>query len=58
MTKEELIRYWIDSSDKDFKTMKNLFRSKDYSWALFVGHLVIEKLPKAYYIKTVSDNPP
>lgn len=57
MTKEELIRYWIDSSDKDFKTTKNLFKSKDYSWALFVGHLVIEKFLKAYYVKTVSDNP-
>ena len=25
---------------------------------MFIGHLVVEKLLKAYYVKTVSDNPP
>ena len=58
MTKEEIIDYWIASSEKDFLAMGNLFKSKDYSWALFIGHLVIEKLIKAYYVKTVADNPP
>lgn len=58
MTKKEIIEYWIDSSDRDFTTMENLFKSKDYSWALFIGHLVIEKLLKAYYVKTVADDPP
>jgi HEPN domain-containing protein len=55
MNKEEIIRYWIDSSDCDFKTMKHLFDSKDYTWALFIGHLVIEKLAKAYYVKTIDN---
>ena len=58
MTKEELIEYWVSSSDKDFKTMENLVKSTDYLWALFIGHLVVEKLLKAYYVKTVDDNPP
>ena len=49
MEKVDIIKYWIDSSDRDFKTMKNLFKEKDYHWALFIGHLVIEKLLKAYY---------
>ena len=31
--------------------MINLFRSGDYNWALFLGHLVIEKLLKALYVK-------
>lgn len=60
MTKKELIEYWVGSSDKDFKTMENLVKSTDYLWALFIlfiGHLVIEKLLKAYYVKTVDDNP-
>ena len=43
--------YWLDSSDKDFKTMENLMRSGDYNWAMFLGHLVIEKLLKAVYVK-------
>jgi HEPN domain-containing protein len=54
MGKEELIAYWVNSSDRDFKTMRNLFRKKDYNWALFVRHLVIEKLIKAYYVKNIG----
>jgi len=38
--------------------MKNLFISKDYTWALFVGHLIIEKLLKACYVKRIDINPP
>ena len=48
---ESVIAYWRDSSDQDHKTMQNLLSTKDYSWALFIGHLVIEKLLKAVYVK-------
>ena len=57
MTKEELVDYWVKTSDRDFKAMGNFFQIKEYSWALFVGHLVIEKLLKAYYVKNVSTVP-
>lgn len=58
MDKSELIKYWIDSSDRDFKTMNHLFKKKDYHWSLFIGHLVVEKLLKAYHVKKVDNNPP
>lgn len=58
MTKEEIIKYWIKSSDEDFKTMQFLFEKKRYHWSLFIGHLVIEKLLKAYYIKIVNEKYP
>lgn len=48
---EKIIEYWKESSDQDYRTMNNLIKSKDYSWALFIGHLVIEKLLKAHYVK-------
>lgn len=48
---EKLIKYLVESSDKDFITMNNLFKSKDYNWSLFIGHLVIEKLLKALICK-------
>lgn len=51
MNKEELIKYWIDSSDLDFRAMKNLYLTEDYVWSLFLGHLVIEKLLKALAVK-------
>ncbi len=30
----------------------------EYMWSLFIGHLAIEKLLKAYYIKTVETEVP
>lgn len=56
--KERLIKYWIDSSDDDYDAMIDMFKSKRYSWSLFIGHLMMEKLLKALYINTKSDYPP
>jgi len=53
----KIANFWIESSDKDYKTMKNLYNSKDYHWALFIGHLVIEKLLKAVYVRRMKKNP-
>ncbi|MCK9423533.1 MAG: HEPN domain-containing protein [Bacteroidales bacterium] len=54
---DKFVNHWIESSDRDFKTMNNLYNSKDYSWSLFIGHLVIEKLLKALYIKNKRKHP-
>ncbi|NQU88424.1 MAG: HEPN domain-containing protein, partial [Mariniphaga sp.] len=51
---EKSINHWIESSDRDFLTMTNLLKSKDYSWSLFLGHLVIEKLLKALVVKETN----
>ncbi|PKL35977.1 MAG: DNA-binding protein [Spirochaetae bacterium HGW-Spirochaetae-1] len=51
MDKKELINYWKETSDRDYGTMRNLYKSGDYHWSLFMGHLVIEKLLKALYVK-------
>jgi HEPN domain-containing protein len=56
--KEELVKYWIDSSDDDYDTMIDMYNSKRYSWSLFIGHLMIEKLFKAFYVNEKSDYPP
>lgn len=48
---DSIVNHWKESSDKDYQTMLNLFNSADYNWALFLGHLVIEKLLKAIYVK-------
>jgi HEPN domain-containing protein len=58
LNKNKLIKYWIEGSDDDFETMIAMFDSTKYSWSLFIGHLMIEKLLKAYYVKTKSDYPP
>jgi HEPN domain-containing protein len=54
MTKKEIIDYWVNSSDNDYKVMNSLLDKKHYVWALFIGHLVLEKLLKAYYVKAIN----
>lgn len=55
---EKVSDHWIKNSDQDFKTMFNLFESKDYHWSLFIGHIVIEKLIKASIVKVKNDHAP
>lgn len=55
---DKIIAHFVTTSDKDFGTMTNLFASKDYSWSLFIGHILIEKLLKAYSVKFTSKHPP
>ena len=38
-----IMDYWIVGSKEDFKTMEALYSASRNSWALFLGHLVIEK---------------
>ena len=58
LDKQKIINHWIVNSDDDFDTMIALFNAKRYSWSLFLGHLVIEKLLKAYFVKVNLDYPP
>jgi len=55
---DKLINYWTNSSDDDYLTMLAMFESKRYNWSLFVGHLMIEKLLKACYVKVNQKYPP
>ena len=54
MDKKEVLKYWLESSENDFSSMGHLFEKGDYSWSLFIGHLVIEKLLKSLYIQNVA----
>ena len=56
--KDKLVNYWVDSSDEDFETMIALFDSKRYSWSMFVGHLMMEKLLKALFVRVNNEFPP
>lgn len=56
--KQRLITHWIVGSDEDFVTRMAMFEAQRYSWALFVGHLTIEKLLKAYFVAVNGEYPP
>ena len=38
--------------------MNDLFRTKNYSWTLFLGHLAVEKLLKACYVSSAQKHAP
>ena len=58
LDKDKIVTFWIESSDEDYETMMILFESKRYTWSLFIGHLMIEKLLKAYYVSEKEKHPP
>lgn len=55
---EKIVKHWMDTSDEDFQTMLDLYASKSYSWSLFLGHISIEKLLKAYYVNKNKKHAP
>ena len=55
---EKVIDHWKVTSDEDFDTMVHLFNSKTYHWSLFMGHISMEKLLKAYFVKVKKKHSP
>lgn len=51
LTKQEIVNYWKESALKDRKVAKDLIGLKHNDWALFIWHLVIEKLLKGLLVK-------
>jgi len=41
---DKIVKHWVETSEEDFQTMLSLYHSKSYGWALFLGHISIEKL--------------
>jgi len=58
MTKQEHIQYWKNMAERDWLAVNSLFETKNYVQALFFGHLVIEKLLKAVWVKDNVENTP
>ena len=55
---DKIVQHWIETSDDDFNTMLLLFSSKSYHWALFMGHIALEKLLKAHFVKYNGNHAP
>lgn len=55
---EKTTSYWLESAAYDLDTGKTLLRSKRYPYALFFGHLAIEKMLKALVVKQTGDHAP
>ena len=58
MSKEKKMQYWLTSSANDWKVAGHLFEKGDYPYALFFGHLTVEKLLKAIFVSKFDESPP
>lgn len=58
MTIKEQAKYWLDSSISDLEAAENNFKSGNYDWCLFIGHLALEKALKCIYVLSLQDTPP
>ena len=52
------ITYWINSANHDLDVSETLFKNGKYDWCLFIAHLVLEKILKAFYVKNIGKLPP
>ena len=58
MTKEEHIKYWLESARHDLDTAESMLEAGKYDWCLFIGHLVLEKTLKAVFVDRNDNSMP
>ncbi len=52
------IEYWLKSAAYDLEVAETLLQNQKYDWCLFIGHLVVEKILKAFYVRDKKEIPP
>lgn len=52
------IEYWTEISNDDLKSAESIFSNGNYDWSLYIAHLALEKILKAYYVSVMRDSPP
>ena len=50
MNVRKAIEYWTRSAEYDLEVADSLFENKKYHYALFFGHLAIEKILKGIFV--------
>lgn len=55
---DEQVKYWTDGAERDYDTMQALLDSKRYPESLFFGHVVLEKILKAFAVLQTKEQPP
>lgn len=50
--------YWQKTAEHDYETMKVLVKAKRYADGLFFGHIVLEKILKAYVVGVIKEHAP
>jgi HEPN domain-containing protein len=55
---ELVVQYWLTEAAEALEVADHLVEKGDYSYALFFGHLAIEKLLKAVYTQRLCEHAP
>ena len=55
---ERVKTYWLTEAEEALQVADHLVEKTDYSYALFFGHLAIEKVLKALYVAKFQDHAP
>lgn len=55
---KKTVAYWFEGAVYDFETGKILIKSRRYPYALFFGHLALEKILKALVVRTTGQHAP
>jgi HEPN domain-containing protein len=55
---KKTIQYWLDGAEYDLSTATAMLEKEKYPYALFMGHLALEKLLKALVVKTSGNHAP
>jgi HEPN domain-containing protein len=55
---EKTIKYWLDGAAYDLETGRSLLESKRFPYALFFGHLSLEKVLTALVVKATLQHAP
>lgn len=56
--KKKLIDYWVRSAEYDLEVSESLYEKSRFHYSLFFGHLAIEKILKAIFVKKKSIHSP
>jgi HEPN domain-containing protein len=55
---EKTVSYWFEGAKYDLGVANAMFKSKKYPYALFMEHLSLEKLLKAFVVKYTKTHAP
>jgi HEPN domain-containing protein len=48
---KKTVSYWVEGAEYDLGVANAMFKARKYPYALFMGHLALEKLLKALVVK-------
>ncbi len=55
---KKTVQYWTEGAVYDLDVAKAMFEKEKYPYALFMGHLALEKLLKALVVKATENHAP